>query len=69
MLSLKTFLCLLAPPFPRPFPPLPRPDIVAEWEYLIGKKYKLYKKYKNSIYEIKLNEAHSAEYNTVKFIT
>ena len=27
MLSLKTFLCLLAPPFPKPLPPLPRPDI------------------------------------------
>ncbi|CAJ0917756.1 unnamed protein product [Ranitomeya imitator] len=27
MLSRRTFLCRLAPPFPRPFPPLPRPDI------------------------------------------
>merc|ERR1719219_469225 len=27
MLSLNTFLCLLAPPLPNPFPPLPRPVI------------------------------------------
>jgi hypothetical protein len=30
MLSRKTFLCRLAPPFPRPFPPFPRPDIVID---------------------------------------
>lgn len=30
MLSRRTFLCLFAPPLPRPFPPLPRPDIVDE---------------------------------------
>jgi len=28
MLSRSTFLCLLAPPLPRPLPPFPRPDIV-----------------------------------------
>ena len=28
MLSLSTFLCLLAPPFPNPLPPFPLPDIV-----------------------------------------
>ena len=28
MLSLRTFLCLLAPPLPKPFPPFPRPDIL-----------------------------------------
>jgi len=26
-LSRNTFLCLLAPPLPKPLPPLPRPDI------------------------------------------
>ena len=26
ILSLSTFLCLFAPPFPNPFPPLPLPD-------------------------------------------
>ena len=37
MLSRKIFLCLLAPPFPSPFPPLPRPDImyVFGW-WLVG---------------------------------
>ena len=30
MLSLKTFLCLLAPPFPNPFPPFPLPDILVD---------------------------------------
>ena len=28
MLSLNTFRCLLAPPLPKPLPPLPLPDIV-----------------------------------------
>ena len=28
MLSLNTFRCLLAPPFPNPLPPLPRPVIL-----------------------------------------
>ncbi len=28
MLSRRTLRWRLAPPFPRPFPPLPRPDIV-----------------------------------------
>ena len=28
MLSRRTIRCRLAPPFPRPIPPLPRPDIV-----------------------------------------
>uniref|UniRef100_A0A2P2PJM8 Uncharacterized protein n=1 Tax=Rhizophora mucronata TaxID=61149 RepID=A0A2P2PJM8_RHIMU len=35
MLSRNTFLCLLAPPFPRPLPPLPRPDI-----FFLGKSPK-----------------------------
>ena len=30
MLSRNTFLCLLAPPFPKPFPPLPLPPIKIE---------------------------------------
>src|ERR1041384_673728 len=30
MLSRNTFLCRLAPPFPRPFPPLPRPVMVIQ---------------------------------------
>ena len=38
MLSRKTFLCRLAPPFPRPFPPFPRPDIV--FDLLFGGKGK-----------------------------
>ena len=29
MLSRSTLRCLLAPPLPKPLPPLPRPDIVA----------------------------------------
>ena len=28
MLSLRIFLCFLAPPFPSPLPPLPRPDMM-----------------------------------------
>ena len=30
MLSRSTFLWRLAPPFPSPFPPLPRPDMAAD---------------------------------------
>jgi hypothetical protein len=41
MLSLNTFLCLFAPPFPSPFPPFPLPDILANFpaklEYFLGK--------------------------------
>jgi hypothetical protein len=43
MLSLNTFLCLFAPPFPSPFPPFPLPDIVANFpvfsENLTGESF------------------------------
>uniref|UniRef100_A0A8R7PJ07 Uncharacterized protein n=1 Tax=Triticum urartu TaxID=4572 RepID=A0A8R7PJ07_TRIUA len=34
MLSRRTFRCRLAPPFPSPLPPLPRPDIVAGFVFV-----------------------------------
>ncbi|KAG8471483.1 hypothetical protein CXB51_036533 [Gossypium anomalum] len=37
MLSLKTLRCLLAPPFPRPLPPFPLPDISRESFLFSGK--------------------------------
>jgi hypothetical protein len=35
ILSLKTFRCLFAPPFPRPLPPFPRPDMFDDYCLLV----------------------------------
>ncbi|GFS78854.1 hypothetical protein NPIL_71161 [Nephila pilipes] len=44
MLSRSTLRCLLAPPFPNPLPPLPRPDIFVCYanNASVGKKWRLY---------------------------
>ncbi|KAG5124250.1 hypothetical protein JHK82_030987 [Glycine max] len=55
MLSRSTLRCRFAPPFPKPLPPFPRPDILAQKSSVNNNKsHNLHRKFKHTT--IKLNQ-------------